>query len=68
MVPQLHNREPWLMYAKRFVYILRSVKYRDRRYVGVTADLATRLSGHNNGQNPIHGPLETLGYRRVHRV
>jgi putative endonuclease len=37
--------------AKRFVYILRSVSDPSRRYVGVTADPAARLSAHNAGQN-----------------
>jgi predicted GIY-YIG superfamily endonuclease len=37
--------------AKRFVYIIRSVNHPERRYVGLTADVATRLSAHNAGQN-----------------
>ena len=45
--------------AKRFVYILRSVKYRDRRYVGVTADLPVRLRAHNGGQNPSTTPWKS---------
>ena len=37
---------------KRFVYILRSVGSPERRYVGLTADVSTRLAAHNAGQNP----------------
>jgi putative endonuclease len=37
--------------AKRFVYIIRSVNHPERRYVGLTADVATRLRAHNAGQN-----------------
>ena len=42
--------------AKRLVYILRSVTYQDRRYVGVTADVPARLRAHNGGQNPSTAP------------
>jgi predicted GIY-YIG superfamily endonuclease len=37
--------------AKRFVYIIRSVNHPERRYVGLSADVAVRLSAHNAGQN-----------------
>lgn len=37
--------------AKRFVYILRSVREPERRYVGLTSNVATRLEAHNAGQN-----------------
>ena len=37
--------------AKRLVYIIRSVNYPGRRYIGVTADVAARLNAHNAGQN-----------------
>jgi predicted GIY-YIG superfamily endonuclease len=37
--------------AKRFVYIIQSVKHPGQRYVGVTADPPARLSAHNAGQN-----------------
>jgi putative endonuclease len=36
---------------RRFVYIIRSVSYPERRYVGVTANPAARLTAHNAGQN-----------------
>lgn len=36
---------------KRFVYIIVSVNDPDRRYVGVTADVTSRLAAHNAGQN-----------------
>ena len=38
--------------AKRFVYMLRSVNSPDRRYIGLAADVSTRLQAHNAGQNP----------------
>jgi predicted GIY-YIG superfamily endonuclease len=37
--------------SKRFVHIIRSVDHPDHRYVGVSADVATRLAAHNAGQN-----------------
>jgi putative endonuclease len=37
--------------AKRIVYIIRSVNVRQKRYIGVTADVAARLHAHNAGQN-----------------
>jgi predicted GIY-YIG superfamily endonuclease len=37
--------------AKRFVYIIRSLNHPHRRYVGVTSDVAVRVSAHNAGQN-----------------
>ena len=37
--------------AKRFVYIIRSVNHPLKRYIGVTSDLAARVSAHNAGQN-----------------
>ena len=37
--------------AKRFVYIIRSLNYPQRRYIGVTSDFAARLNAHNAGQN-----------------
>jgi len=37
--------------SRRFVYVLRSVNHPDRTYVGVSADLESRLRAHNAGQN-----------------
>jgi putative endonuclease len=37
--------------GKRFVYIIRSVNDPQKRYIGVTADVAARLNAHNAGQN-----------------
>ena len=37
---------------KRFVYVLRSVNSPERRYIGLTADVALRLTAHNTGRNP----------------
>lgn len=37
------------MTPKRFVYVLRSLRDRDRYYTGVTADVRLRLSEHNAG-------------------
>ncbi len=37
---------------RRCVYIIRSVKDPDRRYIGRTADIASRLASHNAGQSP----------------
>ena len=38
--------------SKRFVYILRSLSVRDRRYVGLTSDVRRRLDAHNQGLTP----------------
>jgi predicted GIY-YIG superfamily endonuclease len=35
--------------GKRFVYILRSESNPDRHYVGITADVESRLDWHNHG-------------------
>jgi putative endonuclease len=35
-----------------YVYLLRSLADSTRRYVGVTADLKSRLSEHNAGKSP----------------
>jgi predicted GIY-YIG superfamily endonuclease len=37
---------------KKFVYVLRSLSVRDRRYVGLTADVPQRLAAHNRGLSP----------------
>jgi predicted GIY-YIG superfamily endonuclease len=38
--------------GKRFVYVLQSMRHRDRHYIGLTDDLRGRLAAHNNGQSP----------------
>ena len=40
------------MAPKRFVYIIRSDRDRRRYYVGLTADLQSRLASHNAGESP----------------
>ena len=42
--------------AQRFVYIIRSVNHPERRYVGLSADVAARLNAHNAGQNRSTAP------------
>jgi predicted GIY-YIG superfamily endonuclease len=37
---------------RRFVYILRSIENPERRYIGVSSNVAARLNGHNAGQDP----------------
>jgi putative endonuclease len=37
---------------KRFVYVLRSLSFPTRRYVGLTSDVAQRLEQHNRGLTP----------------
>jgi putative endonuclease len=37
---------------KNFVYILRSLAVRERRYVGLTGDVQRRLEAHNRGLTP----------------
>ncbi len=36
----------------KYVYILRSVKYPDKTYTGLTSDVQKRLEAHNAGQSP----------------
>jgi predicted GIY-YIG superfamily endonuclease len=52
---------------KRFVYTIRSANHPQRRYIGITADVATRLNAHNAGQNRSMARW-TLGNLRRHRV
>jgi predicted GIY-YIG superfamily endonuclease len=35
----------------KYVYILRSVRWPERRYVGITSDLPIRLAAHNAGKS-----------------
>lgn len=35
-----------------YVYIIRSVNFSDKTYVGYTEDLKKRLSNHNSGSSP----------------
>jgi putative endonuclease len=36
----------------RYVYLLRSIKFPDQTYVGLTDDLRSRFSEHNRGRSP----------------
>ncbi|MCG2658646.1 MAG: GIY-YIG nuclease family protein [Kiritimatiellae bacterium] len=36
----------------KYVYLIQSVKYQGRRYVGVTDDIERRLAEHNGGKSP----------------
>ena len=35
-----------------YVYLLRSIRHPDQRYVGLTTDLKKRLAEHNTGKSP----------------
>jgi putative endonuclease len=37
---------------RRCVYVMRSMKDRDRQYIGRTADIVSRLASHNAGESP----------------
>ena len=53
---------PDIMY---FVYILRSIKYPERLYIGLTKDIAERLQKHNAGASKyskIYAPWELETY------
>ena len=46
-----------------FVYVLRSINYRGRFYVGLSADVRSRLVAHNEGRSPhtaAHRPWELV--------
>ena len=48
---------------KRFVYILKSIRFPDEYYVGLTSDMAARIAAHNEGLTPStvdHRPWRTL--------
>jgi putative endonuclease len=47
--------------AKRFLYIIRSLSHPQERYVGVSADVAARVSAHNAGQNRSTEPWRPWG-------
>lgn len=36
----------------KYVYLLRSTSYPDKRYVGITSDLQARVKEHNAGKSP----------------
>lgn len=38
--------------AHKYVYLLQSIAYPDKRYVGLTGDLEKRLADHNSGRSP----------------
>jgi predicted GIY-YIG superfamily endonuclease len=40
------------MKERRFVYIIRSLKYSRKHYVGLTSNIKSRLKAHNMGQSP----------------
>ena len=35
----------------KYVYLLQSEKYPDKRYIGLTSDVSKRVSAHNAGQS-----------------
>ncbi len=37
--------------APRFVYVIQSVVDRERHYVGLTSDVAARITAHNEGRS-----------------
>lgn len=48
---------------KRFVYIIKSIRFPDEYYVGVTSDIGERLAAHNAGltqSTAKHLPWRTL--------
>jgi predicted GIY-YIG superfamily endonuclease len=47
--------------AKRFVYIIRSINHPQKRYIGVTSNVAARVSAHNVGQNRSTAPWRPWG-------
>ncbi len=36
----------------KYVYLIRSVKFPNQTYVGLTSDVKKRISAHNTGQSP----------------
>ena len=65
------------MAAKRFVYILKSLKTQATYHVGLTSDIEARLADHNaETPRPTHRDTETrhpagrpgIGAARLHRI
>ncbi|MFH1980339.1 MAG: GIY-YIG nuclease family protein [Pseudomonadota bacterium] len=49
----------------KYVYLIKSVRYPTRRYVGITTNLPERLKAHNTGQSPHtskHRPWRLVTY------
>lgn len=40
-----------------YVYLIESSSTQDRRYVGYSTDLPSRIADHNNGKNPSTAPF-----------
>ncbi len=36
----------------RYVYLLQSLRFPEKKYIGITSDLAKRVQAHNAGQSP----------------
>ena len=36
----------------KYVYLLQSIAYSGKRYIGITGDLERRVSDHNSGRSP----------------
>lgn len=45
----------------RFVYVLKSPAAGTHVYVGLTSDVAARISSHNDGRLPTHGTAPSMG-------
>lgn len=51
--------------SRRYVYVIQSLAKPERHYVGLTADVASRLRSHNEGQSPQtarHRPWRLVVY------
>jgi len=49
-----------------YVYLLRSIPFPDKTYVGFSQDLKRRIVAHNNGQSPHtskYKPWELISYK-----
>ena len=47
--------------ARRFVYIIRSLRHPRKRYIGLTSDVVARLGAHNAGLNRSTAPWTPWG-------
>jgi len=41
----------------RYVYLLESIQFHGKKYVGITSNLESRLQAHNAGQSPHTAPF-----------
>jgi predicted GIY-YIG superfamily endonuclease len=52
----------------KYVYMMQSISFPERHYVGSTFDLKRRFADHNAGEIPAHPKIRTVEVAWVHRL